>query len=270
MLLEKVFPLKSNSYLKQKDTFIKVGSKFDKLGLIQLFILWTLTVAGIVLDMGLVNRSVYWEWDNWVIGLSKLFLVTLVFMSYLRPKRIWDIDVKRLSRSSLINHLIIAFICLLFGSFGDSFSIDTLLYLFPYLLSFFSGLLIFQFQIEFNPEKKTWSIINWGNKVPLLTVSFLSMLISVIIGIYLDDPILSTSAMVSVCFPLIALIWPNHVRHLQRARFYPLFIFAMFLSVRAPWFLFPLIILFFLFRVINYFRLGIAHPSFGVDFTDDN
>ena len=77
-------------------------------------------------------------------------------------------------------------------------------------------------------------------------------------------------ALLTIPFAIIALIWPSHVRHLQRARFYPLFIFAMFLCVRAPWFLIPLAILFFSIRTVNYLRYGIVHPSFGVDFLDEH
>jgi hypothetical protein len=94
------------------------------------------------------------------------------------------------------------------------------------------------------------------------------MVFAMLLGIILEDPIASTAAAVALPFSAIALIWPNHVRHLQRVRFYPLFIFAMFLCVRAPWFLIPLGVLFFLLRTINYFRYGIVHPSFGVDFLE--
>ncbi|MBT6414478.1 MAG: hypothetical protein HOK12_08980 [Candidatus Marinimicrobia bacterium] len=93
--------------------------------------------------------------------------------------------------------------------------------------------------------------------------------IAILLGFYFDDPIITSAGIVSVPFPLIALLWPSHVRHLQRARFYPLFIFAMFLCVRAPWFLIPLAILFYTLRIVNYFRYGIVYPSFGVDFSDN-
>ena len=96
------------------------------------------------------------------------------------------------------------------------------------------------------------------------------MVLAMLLGIVLEDPVASTSAAVSIPFPLIALIWPDHVRHLQRARFYPIFTFAMFLCARAAWFLIPLGILFFLLRTINYFRYGIVHPSFGVDFLEED
>ena len=85
----------------------------------------------------------------------------------------------------------------------------------------------------------------------------------------MDDPIISTVSMVSFPFPLTSINMASIYGHLQEARFYPLFTCAMFLSVRAPWFLIPLIILFYSLRLINYFRFGIVYPSFGVDFDEE-
>ena len=270
MLLEKIIPPSSEKYLSIKTVFDKIGEKIDNFGLIQLFSIWTLTVSGIVIDMGLINRTVYWNWDNWAIGFSKLFFVSIVFLFFLKPRSLWKLDKKRLGFSSIGIHLLIAFFCIFIGLFNSNISLKHLHSLFTYLIFFLGGLLIFQFQIKLNKEKKVWFITDFEDKTLVLSSSLFFMILSVIIGIYLDDPIISTSSMVSTPFPLIGLIWPKHVRHLQRARFYPLFIMAMFLSVRAPWFLIPLIILFFSIRIINYFRFGIVHPSFGVDFSEEN
>ena len=113
-------------------------------------------------------------------------------------------------------------------------------------------------------------MVSWEQKLKFLSLSIFLMSITIILGIALDDPVVSTAGAVSIPFAIIALIWPSHVRHLQRARFYPLFIFAMFLCVRAPWFLIPLAILFFSIRTVNYLRYGIVHPTFGVDFLDEH
>ena len=94
MLIEKIFPQKSNSYISLNNIFVKIGLKIDEIGLIQLFSLWTLTVSGLVLKMGLNDRYVYWEWNNWMIGLAKLLFVTLVFVFFLNPKKLWNIDSK--------------------------------------------------------------------------------------------------------------------------------------------------------------------------------
>ena len=138
-----------------------------------------------------------------------------------------------------------------------------------YIFSFLSCLVVFQFKIELEEDKGTWNNFNWEHKFEYLSISVGFMLLAMFLGIFLEDPVASTAAAVSIPFPLIALIWPNHVRHLQRARFYPLFTFAMFLSVRAAWFLVPLAVLFFILRMVNYFRYGIVHPSFGVDFLEE-
>ncbi|SVB73734.1 uncharacterized protein METZ01_LOCUS226588, partial [marine metagenome] len=44
MLVERLFPPGSSYYTKWRNAFSKVGEKMDAGGLIQLFIIWTLTV----------------------------------------------------------------------------------------------------------------------------------------------------------------------------------------------------------------------------------
>ena len=65
-------------------------------------------------------------------------------------------------------------------------------------------------------------------------------------------------------FLIVSIIMPIHVRHLQRARMYGLFIPAVFLSIRYPWFLIPLLSLFFILRTYHYFRFNIVIPTFAV------
>ena len=90
------------------------------------------------------------------------------------------------------------------------------------------------------------------------------MVFSTIIGYQLDDPIISTVSMVALFFPTVTYLWPDHIRHIKRLQFYPLFILAMFACVRAPWFLIILGLLFYIIRSINYLKYGIIYPSFGV------
>ena len=85
-------------------------------------------------------------------------------------------------------------------------------------------------------------------------------------GFQFDDPVASTVSTVYLPFILVALIMPAHLRHLQRARIYGVFIPAVFLVVRFPWFLIPLCTLFFLLRLYHYFRFNIVYPTFGVDY----
>ena len=264
-----------------------MGEKSDSQGWVQLFAIWTLTVAGIVLSMDMQDRYVYWEWDGWMVGLVKLMIVSIIFSAILNPKKIWTVGTKRLKLNEVLIHCVVGTILLLFGwmdldmieanSKGEFEFFTIIVYLLysalsivPYVFSFLSCVLVFQFILELEEDKGTWTNSNWENKLGYLSISVILMVLAMVLGIGLEDPVVSTAAAVALPFSAIALIWPNHVRHLQRARFYPLFIFAMFLCVRVPWFLIPLGALFFMLRAINYFRYGIVHPSFGVDFLEED
>jgi len=279
MLIEKIIPVGSNLYSVWKGHSSKIGKKIDSQGWVQLFSIWTLTVGGIVLSMDLSDRYIYWEWSDWIEGFIKLLLVSIVFIIILKPNGMWTAGTKRLNIKEFLIHSAIGSILLVFGLFdlemikGSSENkiefFHVLLSLVPYIFSFLSCLIVFQFKIELEEDKGTWNNFNWEHKFEYLSISVGFMVLAMFLGIFLEDPVVSTAAAVSIPFPLIALIWPNHVRHLQRARFYPLFTFAMFLSVRAAWFLVPLAVLFFTLRMVNYFRYGIVHPSFGVDFLEE-
>ena len=279
MLIEKIIPVDSKSYLSWRDNFSALGNKIDSQGWIQLFTIWTLTIAGVVVSMDFQDRYVYWQWDGWMIGLLKLAAVSVLFLTFLKRNNIWKAGSMVLKINEVLTHLLIGSFLFLIGFLdpiiinevlNTSFLVGGALALLCYMFAFASCLLIFQFTLDLDIEKGVWNNFKWDDKPLYLSLSVVFMLISIILGIYLQDPVASTAAAVSIPFPIIALIWPNHVRHLQRARFYPLFTFAMFLCVRAPWFLIPLGILFFSLRTVNYFRYGIVHPSFGVDFLEED
>lgn len=279
MLIEKIIPVGSDLYSVWSGYFSELGKKIDSQGWVQLFSIWTLTVGGIVLSMDLSDRYIYWEWSGWIEGFLKLFIVSIVFIFILKPNEMWTAGTKRLNIKEFLIHSGIGSILIVFGLFDLGMIVGpyeskieflhVLLSLISYVFSFLSCLIVFQFILELEEDKGTWNNFNWEHKFEYLSISVGFMALAMLLGIFLEDPVASTAAAVSIPFPLIALIWPNHVRHLQRARFYPLFTFAMFLSVRAAWFLVPLAVLFFTLRMVNYFRYGIVHPSFGVDFLEE-
>jgi len=279
MLIEKIIPVGSDLYSVWSGYFSELGKKIDSQGWVQLFSIWTLTVGGIVLSMDLSDRYIYWEWSGWIEGFIKLLIVSIVFIFILKPNEMWTAGTKRLNIKEFLIHSAIGSILLIFGLFDLEMIVGpyeskieflhVLLSLISYVFSFLSCLIVFQFILELEEDKGTWNNFNWEHKFEYLSISVGFMALAMLLGIFLEDPVASTAAAVSIPFPLIALIWPNHVRHLQRARFYPLFTFAMFLSVRAAWFLVPLAVLFFTLRMVNYFRYGIVHPSFGVDFLEE-
>ena len=286
MLIEKIIPVSSDSYSVWRGYSSELGKKIDSQGWAQLFSIWTLTVGGIVLSMDLSDRYIYWEWSGWIEGLLKLFIVSIIFIFILKPNAIWTAGTKRLNIKEFLIHTVIGSILIVFGLIDleavialfevkiESFYKGLFLFyialsIIPYVFSLLSCLMVFQFILKLEEDKGTWNNFNWENKFGYLSISVGFMILAMLLGIFLEDPVVSTAAAVSIPFPLIALIWPNHVRHLQRTRFYPLFTFAMFLSVRAAWFLVPLVVLFFTLRMVNYFRYGIVHPSFGVDFLEE-
>ena len=279
MLIEKIIPVGSDLYSVWSGYFSELGKKIDSQGWVQLFSIWTLTVGGIVLSMDLSDRYIYWEWSGWIEGFIKLLIVSIVFIFILKPNEMWTAGTKRLNIKEFLIHSGIGSILIVFGFFDLGMIVGpyeskieflhVLLSLISYVFSFLSCLIVFQFILELEEDKGTWNNFNWEHKFEYLSISVGFMALAMLLGIFLEDPVASTAAAVSIPFPLIALIWPNHVRHLQRARFYPLFTFAMFLSVRAAWFLVPLAVLFFTLRMVNYFRYGIVHPSFGVDFLEE-
>ena len=286
MLIQKIIPVGSDSYSVWRGYSSELGKKIDSQGWVQLFSIWTLTVGGIVLSMDLSDRYIYWDWSGWMEGLLKLLIVTVLFVYFLKPNNIWMVGTKKLEAKEIFIHSSVGLFLLVFGLIDlemikgpSEYKIESFVMGFlplhiafsiiPYVFSLLSCLMVFQFILELEEDKGTWNNFNWENKFGYLSISVGFMILAMLLGIFLEDPVVSTAAAVSIPFPLIALIWPNHVRHLQRARFYPLFTFAMFLSVRAAWFLVPLVILFFTLRIVNYFRYGIVHPSFGVDFLEE-
>tara|TARA_B100001996_G_scaffold373519_1_gene351090 strand:+ start:62 stop:892 length:831 start_codon:yes stop_codon:yes gene_type:complete len=269
MLVEKIFPKDSQRYIDIQKNFQEAGIFIEKFSIMRLFIIWSMTVCGSVLSAGLEDRFVYWDWSGSITGLIRLTIVSAVFFLILRPNQLWTLGSKRLGLNELGSHTLMASALIFFGGIGGGVDLGRfILHVFPYVIGFMAAALVFQFPLKLDESKGEWFVESWENKFYYLGASSLFFLVAILAGFYLDDPILSTVAMVNLPFSMVALIFPNHVRHLQRARFYPLFIFSLFLSVRAPWFLIPLIILFYFFRTVNYFRYGIAYPSFAVDFDE--
>ena len=64
MIIARICPKKAQNFKKAKPFFQKIGAYIDSGGLIRLFSLWTLIVAGIVLNMDFENRYVYWNWSG--------------------------------------------------------------------------------------------------------------------------------------------------------------------------------------------------------------
>ena len=147
MIIARIFPKKSDSFQSLKPFFLNLGDVMDSGGWIRLFSLWTLIVAGIVLNMDFENRYVYWSWSGWESGFIKLIIASIIYFYFLNPNNLWIIGSKRLQNKEIIMHAVIAFILLFFGYVGRSSMVPNFFGLFPYFTAFLSCLLIFQFPL---------------------------------------------------------------------------------------------------------------------------
>ena len=87
------------------------------------------------------------------------------------------------------------------------------------------------------------------------------IIIAVFLGYRFGDPVISTSAIISLPFFLVLLIKPR-MDHLNRTNYYPILILAIFVVIRYPWFFIPLLVLFHFCRFYYYFRYQVVYPTF--------
>ena len=226
------------------------------------FGMWCMVISGFNIIKGQENRYIFWDWNSGSLFIfSVIILVTIWSILSARhpatPKKINNIR-------SLLYFIVIGSMALLLGSIGPKFSMDAIKNYAPYLLFYIAVWLVFS--IEFI-EQDDKSISTAGSSPRILNLVGSTVLIFVgsVMGFQFDDPVASTVSTVYLPFLIVALIMPAHIRHLQRARIYGVFIPAVFLAVRFPWFLIPLWALFFLLRLYHYFRFNIVYPTFGVD-----
>ncbi len=226
------------------------------------FAIWIMMTSGTSAQQQIVDRFSYWDmslaWNGtitmivvagimtWVIGQEKIFFTKL-----------------NLNISTLLNHCIMI-LMLFFTGWGwlNVFQGELMIALksfIPYLCSYFAVLLGFQISIDSIPEN------GYKPGKSFIFISFILSLLGVALGILFEDPVISTASAVVAPFYLIAIIFPEHKRHIERCRTYPLFICLMFVSVRLPWVLIPSSILFFVLRTYHYFRYQIVYPTFAVD-----
>ena len=226
------------------------------------FGMWCMTIGGFSIIKGQENRYVFWDWNSGSIFIFSIIILVTVctILSVRHPATPKEINNLR----SLLYFIVIGSMGLLLGSIGPKFSMDAIKNYVPYLLFYISVWLVFS--IEFiEQDDKSISIAGSSPRILNLVGSTVLIIVGTVMGFHFDDPVASTVSTVYLPFLIVALTMPAHIRHLQRARIYGVFIPAVFLAVRFPWFLIPLWALFFLLRLYHYFRFNIVYPTFGVD-----
>ena len=226
------------------------------------FGMWCMVISGFNIIKGQENRYIFWDWNSGSLFIFSIIILVTVcsILSSRRPA----IPRKINNFRSLLYFIVIGSMALLLGSIGPNFSMVAIKNYAPYLFFYIAVWLVFSIEL-IEKDDKSISIAGSSPRILNLVFSTLLIIVGSIIGFHFDDPVASTVSTVYLPFLIVALIMPVHVRHLQRARIYGVFIPAVFLTVRFPWFLIPLWALFFLLRLYHYFRFNIVYPTFGVD-----
>ncbi len=136
----------------------------------------------------------------------------------------------------------------------------------PYVLAAEAVLLVFWIGIEPDGSSGFMKLGAKNHRAPLLAGAIILDAAATVIGYLLDDPVISTAACVYLPFLVVALVFPAHIRHIQRARVYPIFILAMLVAVRYAWYLLALALNFWILRSYTYLRFGDPKPTFRVDY----
>jgi len=226
------------------------------------FGMWCMVISGFNIIKGQENRYIFWDWNSGSLFIfSVIILVTVWSILSARhpatPKKINNLR-------SLLYFIVIGSMALLLGSIGPKFSMVAIKNYAPYLLFYIAVWLVFSIE-SIQQDDKSFEIAGSSSRIRNLVGATTLIIVGIVMGFQFDDPVASTVSTVYLPFLLVALIMPAHIRHLQRARIYGVFIPAVFLVVRFPWFLIPLCTLFFLLRLYHYFRFNIVYPTFGVD-----
>jgi len=261
MIISRIIKPESAVY-KTLSTFSEKLDRFMKLKPLCWFAVWIMMTSGTSAQQAMSERYIYWDMSLAGVGLITLLIVTVITTIIFKKEKISFTNID-FNLTFIIQHIIFALVLFMTGwgwlswLNGDFFV--TLKHFSPYGLVYISVLLVYQIDLDLIPEK------GYQPGKGLIAVCSLLVLAGALIGIRFDDPVISTAAAVITPFYLIAIVFPEHKRHIERVRIYPVFIAAMFVSVRLPWFLIPLAILFFGLRTYHYFRYNIIFPTFAVD-----
>lgn len=260
MLLARYAPVGSQRYEKLAQSAKSIDKIMEWLPA-QLFGIWSIFVAGMAAGKAQTDRYYFWDWSDWLIGIVGIIVITLLYYPLKRKLKIKKIQEIEFTKNSLTNTFYLIFYIMLFvigwlatASLNMHDLIDGIM-----LYVAFFGSLLFIHSIKYEDI----SIFDLKHKNIHTGIGIILLLFCSVSGYISDDPVISTTAIVSLPF-VVVLLFGKHVRHLERAKFYPIFIFAMFVVSREAWFLIPLLFLFFILRSYNYLRYQKVYPTFGV------
>jgi len=262
MIISRIFRPDSNSFKKMNDLAGKLN--FMKLHPIQVVGVWIMFFGGWVTKAGLENENLFWDWSNWLMGITLSVVIAIIHLILVNKKKL-DFTDSLIDLSAIAKVLIYGIFLYLIG-FGLNIFQGFIKGL-PYFLGMASLLMVYAIPVSSKDENGIFTFEFSEGKInrSKIVVALILMILALAISLYFNDPVSSTSSAVIIPFLLVASVG-HGIRHLIRARFYGLLIPALFIASRFPWLLIPLIIVFYFTRFYNYYRQQIVYPSFGVDY----
>lgn len=230
------------------------------------FAVWLLFSAGVSVHAGYMDRAAFWEWDSVVLGLVKIGIITGLLVWLVYRKDYLKYDSNQVSLQNLVSHIVFALIMFMLG-WGNGI-LTGLNYALPYVLLYLSMVMVYAVPIKGpNPTEKAqdgpFLLQDTAAKNRYMSVAIIFTAVAMIRGIRLDDPVVSTAAIVTLPFFLVPL-FSNHIRHIQRAVIYPLLAMTVFVASREAWVLLLILAHFFILRLYHYFRYQTVYPTFAV------
>lgn len=261
MLAEKYFPIGSSRYESLAGLFNKLDG-FISLKPERWFWVLTMVLSGANVAGHIKNRWLYWDWSTLSFFLVIILIIALWWDRYTNRSSIFPEKVDSLKSALYV--FASGTLFFLMGTIPYGFDLLFFKYGLSYIIFFLVGYMVWSIEIDVQDK----SVPSKNEIAAKLGIIIVLTLLSSVIGYFNDDPMISTIAAVYSPFPIVALIFPSAIRHIQRCQMYVVFIPAMFLSVRFPWLLIILLLLFWLLRYFHYFRHGEVKPSFKVILPD--
>ena len=131
--------------------------------------------------------------------------------------------------------------------------VEFYMYGIPFLLAL-SSVCIFINELEFNSEKSQ----------SMYTLALILCVLSVVIGLKLNEPLLSVSGITVLPFYLFAVLRGEY-KDIVRSVRYSVLILNFYILTIYPLLFFPLIIIYYLSKYYNWHRLSFHYPTFLVD-----
>ncbi len=133
----------------------------------------------------------------------------------------------------------------------------------PYIIAF-TGVSVLEVIIATAYRSKGTIKLNKLIITIMLAVATILAVITTIWGYSNGDPVISTTAVLTLPFYAVALYYHRELDVVRTSR-YSILIFVIFVGARHPWLFVPIIIDFYLSRYYYRRRFGILHPAFHVE-----